>query len=77
MASWNLLDDGTLDTVVQCCKCGKTERFDTHSLWEIVDGWAVEISDGFREDTSTTEMFADAIRESLADAGHHSEGCES
>ena len=77
MVSWQLCDDGTMDTVVHCCKCGKLERFDTHSLWETVDGWAVEIGDGFREETSTMEMFADAIRESLAAAGHHDAGCES
>ena len=29
---FHLVDDGTLDTVVQCSDCGREERFDSHGL---------------------------------------------
>ena len=31
---FTLIDDGTLDTVVECGDCGQTERFDSASLLE-------------------------------------------
>ena len=34
---FTLIDDGTLDTVVECGDCGQTERFDSASLLEWVE----------------------------------------
>ena len=34
---FTLIDDGTLDTVVECGDCGQTKRFDSTSLLEGVE----------------------------------------
>ena len=40
---FTLIDDGTMDTVVQCDKCGNAERFDSAALiGTMTDGDSIE-----------------------------------
>lgn len=45
MANFTLADDGTLDTVVQCNRCGEQERYDSASLIPEVDEDGEDITD--------------------------------
>ena len=39
---FELIDDGTLDTVLRCRICGGEERFNTHAMAEVGDDGPVE-----------------------------------
>jgi hypothetical protein len=69
MLRFEMIGNGTLDTLARCEHCGKIETFHTPSLWEAVD------SDGDKK-PNDLENLESAIRDALTVAGHDGEGCE-